>query len=448
MPAFKETKYTKMLNQHIDVIFTSPVVVKDEIEIYSFEFNGVKRYYAKLDDILVKHFGLSGNGNVKSKYSNGKIFFPQMIRAKKKGFNKYHNFYIELTEEAFKISGYHTLRENPTVAKYLMEDINKMSNANIINEISEKPVVDNDSKEMVDESVQIVEEIVTEPVQIVEETVVEPVQTAEEEITINGQLPLNYNELIDSLQLKENYGKIVANDLENSIKTIFTNAQYSIKVPVREVTKEVTKIVEKESSKTTAYEALHELLKEKMNEIDNYLKSIENKLYLFDPSKIHDFVNAVEKGCISLNTDKSISPNYLRNRLKQVACFMEYTDPKYKEEYPDESILRLVKAEEINKAKPGTFYLGDELVAKFLVSNIKFSEANYDYSNNNYIPLLNGKYDDGTLYYGLIDRKNYVGMLSQNMTILYPGLQQSEIRIIHYDTLINYCNRVIRLGSK
>ena len=435
MPA-KEIKYTQMLNQHTDVIFTSPVAVKDEIEIYSFEFNGVKRYYAKLNDILIKYFGLSGNGDVKSKKSNGKIFFPQMIRAKKEGFNTYYNFYIELTEEAFKISGYRTLSKNTTVAKYLMEDINGMSNVNVINETLEKPVVDNNLKEEV-----------TEPTQ----TTTEPIQTVEEEITINGQLPLNYNELIDSLQLKENYGKVVADNFKSDIETIFTNAQYNVKVPVREV----TKIVEKEPSKIATYEALHELLKknmkeieEKMKEIDGYLKSIENKLYLFDPSKIHDFINAVEEGCISLNTDKSIPPDYLRNRLKQAACYMEYTDPKYKEEYPDESILRLKKAKEINELKPGTFYLGDELVAKFLVSNIQFSEADYDYSANNHIPLLSGQYDDGTTYNGLINRNNYIGMLCQNMTILYPGLQKSEVRTIHYDMLVNYCNTVIRLGSK
>lgn len=423
MPTLKITRYSEMLNQHVDVIFTSPVAVKDGIEIYSFEFNGVKRYYVKLKDILVKHFGLSGNGDVKSKYSEGKIFFPQMIHAKKKGFNEYHNFYIELTEEAFKISGYYSLRENTEVAKYLMEDINKMSNVNIINEISEKPVIDNTS----------------------EKTVTEPVQTTEEEITINGQLPLNYNELIDSLQLKENYGKLVADNLESGIKTIFTNAQYKVKVPVKEVTKEVTKIVEKESSKIAMYEGLNKLFKEKIKEINDYL---DNKLYLFDPSKIHDFVNAVEEGCISLNTDKNIPPDYLRNRLKQAACYMEYIEPKFKEEYPGESVLRLIRAEEINKAKPNTFYLGDELVAKFLVSNIQYKAANYDYSPNNYIPLLNGKYDDGTIYDGLINRDNYIGMLSQHATILFPGLQQSDIRTIHYDTLIDYCNKVIRLGSK
>lgn len=426
MSTFNETKYTKMLNQHVDVIFTDPVAVKDEIEIYSFEFNGVKRYYARVKDILVKRFGLSGNGDVKSKYSNGKIFFPQMIRAKKEGFKTHPNFYIELTEEAFKTSGYHALRKNTKVAKYLMEGINQMSNVNTTNEVSEKPVIDNTS----------------------EETTAEPVQTAEEEVTISGQLPLNYNELIDSLQLKENYGKIVADNLESSIKTIFTNAQYKVKVPVKEVTKEVTKIVEKEPNKIAAYEGLNELLKGQIKEINGYLKAIDNKLYLFDPSKIHDFVNAVEEGCISLNTDKSISPDYLRNRVKQVACYMEYTDQKYKEEYPNESILKLSRAKEINKVKPNTFYLGDELVAKFLVSNIQFPEANYDYSANNYIPLLSGKYDDGTTYNGLINRDNYLGMVSQNATILFPGLQKSEVRSIHYEALIDYCNNVIRLGSK
>lgn len=413
MPAFKETKYTKMLNQHTDVIFTSPVDVKDEIEIYSFEFNGVKRYYAKINDILVKYFGLSGNGDVKSKYSNGKIFFPQMIRAKKKGFNRYHNFYIELTEEAFKISGYHTLMANTTVAKYLMEGINKMSNANIINETSEKPVVDNDSKEMITESVQ----------------------TVEEEIAITGQLPLNYDELIESLHLRDNYGKMSV-DIENDIKTIFTNAQFKVKIPIRIVEKEpeilnsiASIFTESLKGLCTVYNQMYpNMFNAKKEQQENTQCNVEA---VTQPENINNFVNAMENAIIDkiTRTYKNVPGGFIVERCKQLAYNLTLN------EHADNHNSMWT----LDNAQQTELYYLNIMLALFFINLIYHRNADYDVPKDATMHLPEPSYIDNkknyiafisldNMYQGFISRKDYGAIILNNISKLIPNINVQLIK--------------------
>lgn len=414
MSTFSETKYTKMLNQHVDVIFTDPVAVKDEIEIYSFEFNGVKRYYARVKDILVKRFGLSGNGDVKSKYSNGKIFFPQMIRAKKEGFKTHPNFYIELTEEAFKTSGYHALRKNTKVAKYLMEGINKMSDVNVTNEVSEKPVIDNTS----------------------EETITEPVQKAEEEVTISGQLPLNYNELIDSLQLKENYGKLVADSLESGIKAIFTNAQFKVKIPIRIVEKEPEILnsvapIFTESLKglCTVYGQMYpNMFNVKEEQQENTQCNCET---VIQPENINNFVSAMENAIINkiTRTYKSVPGGFIVERCKQLAYNLTLN-----ERADDHDSMWT-----LDNAQQTELYYLNIMLALFFINLIYHRNADYDVPKDTTMYLPEPSYIDNkknyiafisldNMYQGFISRKDYGAIILNNISKLIPNINVQLIK--------------------
>lgn len=195
----KITQYLDMLNQKQEIVFTEEDNVSSDsnVNIYKFVFNDATRYYIQLSYLLTEFCGLAKSGAIKTERFKNNIFFPHLIYAKDyTGDSRNHfNFYIELSKEAFLKIGQRRIRKNPDI---LIDLKNKIKMTDLADAIKVNDIAQ---------------------------------PTEQPKNVITGQMPLNYGELIASLNLRENYGKKLSTEIENCITYVLQNAEYEVKTP-------------------------------------------------------------------------------------------------------------------------------------------------------------------------------------------------------------------------
>lgn len=199
-------------------------------------------------------------------------------------------------------------------------------------------------------------------------------------------------------------------------------------------------ITPKQEFKQAEQEEINERNNELAEEFEAAIAKREQTKNTFDPSKLHMFVNAMEKALVGeIRKVRSDFPaGWILERFPQEACALQYTDV-------NGNHLLIKDAQQANQINPDTYNLGDELLAMFFLRHIGNQLATYEHKDENgirsYIPFLEGKTQpDGRVEYpGLLTRSKYNNILRQNIVLLFPELTADQVTIAHFDIVRNYC---------
>ena len=190
--------------------------------------------------------------------------------------------------------------------------------------------------------------------------------------------------------------------------------------------------------------------------VDNVNNSVSNdasqQSIAFDQSRLGDFIKEMQKKvAVEINKGhKNITVDHARQRLKQVACSMLYNG----------QFLKTVERQ-INNGE-AIYNIGDEMMGTFFLKNISSKNADYDLKDENgkrtgYIPFLSGveknpdQFGNPIPWSGLLDRKEYISILYEKLTILFPGTTKEDIEdnhSIYTDIVYKYCEAVCQQQCK
>lgn len=190
--------------------------------------------------------------------------------------------------------------------------------------------------------------------------------------------------------------------------------------------------------------------------VNNVNNSVSNdtsqQLIAFDQSRLDDFIEEMEKKvAVEIHkSHKDITVDYARQRLRQVACSMLYNG----------QFLTSVQRQ-INNGE-AIYNIGDEMMGTLFLKNISSKNADYDLKDKNgkrtgYIPFLSGveknpdQFGNPIPWSGLLDRKEYISILYDKLTILFPGTTKEDIENnhgIYTDIVYKYCESVCEQQCK
>lgn len=243
---------------------------------------------------------------------------------------------------------------------------------------------------------------------------------------INFDLPYNKLEFINEAKMK------AVNEAFDFIEEVVRDYRKEFNennstTPKEEIKKIENKIAEERSDELTA-------------EFEAAIAKHEETKKIFDASKLHVFVNNMETALIGeiRNVRDDFPAGWIRERFPQEACALQYCDA-------NGNHLLIKDAQKANQSNPGTYNLGDELLAMFFMKHIGNKDATYEHKDANnhrsYYPFLQGKAnpEGAPSYYGLLKREKYNNILKQNTTILFPGAKPEEITREHFTIVRNYC---------
>ena len=266
------------------------------------------------------------------------------------------------------------------------------------------------------------------------------IETVLSNTRIEFSLPYNKLEFKNNINhesIKEAFDFII--EVAESYRDEFLNREKDVK--------EEAKKIESDKSQTL-YEDPDEIdlseIFDKSEESDGLLKefndAIEKHEIKMDISKLPEFVSKMEQGLSSkIRQRRSEFPwEFIFTRYLQEACTLEYM--------MNGKRLLLKDAKRINQEYPGTFNLGDELLALFFLRNINQRDATYEHIVNKgcvneqrYLyPFISG---EG--YQGLVERDAYDSILRNNIVCLYPGLTPDKVTQEHIESVVNYCTHII-----
>lgn len=437
-------KIVKAINQSSKIVFTNQDLVynDDKTKIYKYTYNGYTRYYVMIRDVLANHCKLCASGTIKFQYYNGFLYFPEVLYASTNEPHSYENLYIEITMNAFNKGKFYRLHGNETLLKYLQDMINGQPQKDVANIVKETKQTES---------------------------------VVEEEVIVKGQLPINYNELIESLQLKDTYGKF-SSDIEENIKKAFNNAEFKIQVPV----KVVEKVVEKQSElidsvKSKFTNAAKELLevygmfypRQKCNEqSQQYNEQLQqcneqpqkvqaetqNDTAFIKPENINEFVKAMSDAIIEkiTRTYKCVPGGFIVERCKQQA----YNLTLNSNADDHNSMWTLENASQIERACLNI------MLALFFVNLIYHRNADYDVPKGTIMHLPEPSYVDNkkdyiafiafeNVYQGFINSNDYAGILRNNIAKLIPSISiQSVTRESYMNIALALQNYLNQIGFK
>lgn len=256
-----EQSYMNMIKQPYRInLYSKDYVSNDnDIAIYKYKIDNVTRYYIKLNDAL-KYFNIK---SLHSEYFEELIFFPNIIYAREDIKSSKKRWFIELDKEVF---GMHKqLRKDLRSVDFFINKINIVNDDNtIINSTTEETVTNN---------------IVIETDNMTEDN-------DSNTIIICGETPLNYNELIEELNLKDNYGAKVSNEVEDTIKQFISKVKYEVKIPKRsnsDITKDdliklQERITELEFERDKAFDYIKDIVDRLQNNFDYVINNIPNDI--------------------------------------------------------------------------------------------------------------------------------------------------------------------------
>lgn len=265
------------------------------------------------------------------------------------------------------------------------------------------------------------------------------IETVLSNTRIEFSLPYNKLEFKNNINhetIKEAFDFII--EVAESYRDEFLNREKDIKEEAKKIESDECKALydNLDGSDLFENETSDDLLKEFSNAIEKH----EIKM---DISKLPEFVTKMERGLgDKIRQRKPEFPwEFIFTRYMQEACTLQYIINGKR--------LLLKDAQKINQERPGTFNLGDELLALFFLRNINQRDATYEHIiNKGHINEQRYLYPfiSGEDYQGLVERDAYNSILCNNIVCLYPGLTPDKVTNEHVKKIVDYCANIIGEG--